>query len=355
MTNADRALHPRLIARWTDDPADPGRLPLTWPSVQRLIEQVAPGSHATDLGGVMSLNVGLTPPGATEHALVLRIHQGHVTKPRLLAVQEVRRRLAATGLLTPVPLSWRDQTVFRCARRWAELECYLPNERPPATPESNIWLFAAMGRLHRALRSPTLAHTKVPPPPDATYAPPGTLRRWLPVTAAAARSAPDAAEIVRGVREQVRRLERHWVPARDLPVQLTHGDVRLSNVRRVPAGHAPAGATIYLDFGFLAVRPRVHDVAYALAFMVWALDGLDAPDRFSWDLVPQLIAAYETADGIPLSPLERRALAPYTAAVPLHKAALDGFTEDPPARLRTRIPFLRLSEWLLAHPDALLG
>src|SRR5687767_4628664 len=102
MTKADHARHPRLIARWTDDPADPGRLPPTWPSVQRLVEQIAPGARATDLGGVMSLNVGLASPGSAENTLVLRVHQGHVTKPRLLAVQEVRRRLAAAGLLTPV-------------------------------------------------------------------------------------------------------------------------------------------------------------------------------------------------------------------------------------------------------------
>ena len=87
MSNPDRALHPRLIARWTDDPADPGRLPLEHSAVQQLIHQIAPGARATDLGGVMSLNVGLAPPGQNQNELVLRVHQGHVTKPRLLAVQ----------------------------------------------------------------------------------------------------------------------------------------------------------------------------------------------------------------------------------------------------------------------------
>lgn len=55
------------------------------------------------------------------------------------------------------------------------------------------------------------------------------------------------------------------------------------------------------------------------------------------------------------TPAERTALAPYTAAVPLYAAALDGFTEDPAGKLRTRLPFLRLSEWLLAHPEATVG
>ena len=71
--------------------------------------------------------------------------------------------------------------------------------------------------------------------------------------------------------------------------------------------------------------------------------------------MPPLVAEYEAAGGTPLSALERQALTPYTAAVPRYKAAPDGFTEHPAARLRARVPFLRLSMWLLAHPEALLG
>ena len=41
--------------------------------------------------------------------------------------------------------------------------------------------------------------------------------------------------------------------------------------------------------------------------------------------------------------------------MPLYAAALDGLTEDPTGKLRARLPFLRLSEWLLAHPSALLA
>lgn len=55
-----------------------------------------------------------------------------------------------------------------------------------------------------------------------------------------------------------------------------------------------------------------------------------------------------------LTDAERKALAPYAAAVPLYAAALDGFTEDPAGKLRTRLPFLRLSEWILAHPEVMM-
>ena len=47
----------------------------------------------------MSLNVRLDPAG-----LVLRVHQPFVSRPRLLALQEVRRRLASRGLAVPTPV-----------------------------------------------------------------------------------------------------------------------------------------------------------------------------------------------------------------------------------------------------------
>ncbi|GHO55890.1 hypothetical protein [Ktedonobacter robiniae] len=50
---------------------------------------------------------------------------------------------------------------------------------------------------------------------------------------------------------------------------------------------------------------------------------------------------------------EKRALVPYTAAVLLFAAALDGFSNDPVRQLLSRPPFLQLSEWLLAHPEAI--
>ena len=81
---------------------------------------------------------------------------------------------------------------------------------------------------------------------------------------------------------------------------------------------------------------------------------LEAPERFPWDEVPRLVEAYEAAAPAPLTPAERRAL-PYTAAVPLYGAALDGFTADPAANLRGRLPFLRHSERLLRHPEAVPG
>jgi Ser/Thr protein kinase RdoA (MazF antagonist) len=339
-----RSAHPRLLGCWTDDPADPGRLPVDHTAVQQLAAAIAPGARLTDLGGVYSLNARLDPAG-----LVLRVHQppACVSRPRLLAVQEVRRRLAHRGLRVPVAVPWRGATVFRCGSRWAELEGYVPAERLAPEPGSYLWLYGAMGALHRAL---TALDLRVPRPLGATYAPPGSVRRWLPVTEGAVLGDPEAEEVARLVRDLTRRLRRQWVPAAALPVQLVHGDVRPSNVRRTPSGEV-----VYFDFGFLARRPRIHDLAYGLAFMVWALDALPAPERFPWGLVPQLLSAYEATAPARLTAAERAALVPYTAAVPLYYAALDGFTEDPAGKLRSRLPFLRLSAWLLAHPEAVCG
>ena len=336
-------VYPHMLA-WREDPADPDRPLLSNPNVQRLIAEIAPDSHATDLGGVMSLNVGLQPAG-----LVLRVHQPFLTRPRLLALQEVRRRLAGQGLAVPCARPWRGAPIFRCGRRWAELEPYVPNERLAPALEAYTWLFRATGTLDRALAELELS---APRPVYATYGPPSTLRRWLPVTEAAVRGDPEAAAIARLLRDLVRRLRALWVPATALPVQLIHGDVKLSNVRRSPTGQA-----VYLDFGFLARRPRVHELAYALASMVFALDGHRAPERFPWDHVPRLLTEYEHAAEIRLTDVERRALAPYTAAVPLFQAAVAGFRDDPAATLRDdmRRPFMRLSEWLLAHPETLVG
>lgn len=45
---------------------------------------------------------------------------------------------------------------------------------------------------------------------------------------------------------------------------------------------------------------------------------------------------------------------PHTAPVPLHGASLDGFTEDPAGKLRSRASFVRFAELLLAHREVLL-
>lgn len=332
----------RLRSWFTYDPADPGRVSPDHPGVARLVRRIAPGCGVTDLGGWVSLNLRLEPAD-----LVLRVHQPFVSRGRMLAVQEVRRQLAAAGLTVPVAVPWQGSTVLRVGRHLAELEPWLPHERRRPGLTSYRWLFTVLGELHRAM-SPL--RPTVPRPVLASYAPPSTLRRWLSATRAATVADAGTSPIATELADLVRALARRWVPSTTLPRQPIHGDIHLSNV-----GIAPSGHPVYLDFGNMAIAPRVHDIAYALAHMVFALNdyrGAD-PHALPWRSLPGLIAAYEAAAGSRLTDMERRALAPYTAAVPVHYAARAGFFADPSAVLRSEAPFLELSRWLLARPDDL--
>ena len=205
-----------------------------------------------------------------------------------------------------------------------------------------VGCFGAMGTLHHALKAIDMS---VPQPAVATYAPPGSLRRWLKVTMPAVSHDPEAVGVACLLDDLVKRLRKCWIPAHELPVQLVHGDVRLSNVCRTAEGN-----TVYLDFGFLARRPRIHDLAYALAFMLLAQNAAQMPGGIDWQFIHGLVEEYEQTAQIRLGALEWQALVPTMAAVPLYAAALDGFTEDPAGKLRGRLRFLRLSESLLAHP-----
>jgi len=335
---ADR--HPRLLSWWRDDPRDPGRPRANEPDVLRLANQLAPGSSAHDLGGVMSLNLRLDPAG-----LVLRVHQPFASQARLLALQQVRSCLADTGLIVPVTLERLDKRLFRCRNRWAELESFIPHTRLPPSFDSYGWLFEQVGIPHRGMSSIEPAS---PRPLVATWTTPDSLRRWLGMTEATVAHDPEAVEIAARVRGLGRRLERVWVPPARLPVQLVHGDARLSNICRTPDGHS-----VFFDFGFAAVRPRVHDLAYALVFVTLGMDGARAPQSLAWDVIPALISAYEQAAGIHLLADESSALLPYAVAVLLYHAALDGFTADPVGLLRSRWPWILLAKWMLDNPAAL--
>ncbi len=213
--------------------------------------------------------------------------------------------------------------------------------------QTYAWLFGALGELHRAIAPLKLPVSR---PVLASYTPPGTLRRWLAATTAAVARDPEAAEVADDLRRPLGKLTTAWVPATQLPRQPVHGDIHLANV-----GSAPYGRPSYLDFANITVAPRVHDVAYALAHMVFAMNNHERLDveNFPWREVPRLVHSYEFTAGWRLTGLEERALVPYLAARPIHYAARAGFFADPSAVLQSERPFLELSRWVLAHPGHL--
>lgn len=322
LVEVERAM-PRLRHLWRDTPEDPGRLALDDPRVRRLIAELAPGTTARDLGGCFSLNALLEPAG-----VVLRVHQAFMSPRRLHAQQALRTALAASGLCVAVPLAWRGQSVLRCGARLAELEPFLDTERPAPTTESAAWLFASMGRLHRQL--PLVAST-VPAPPVATYAAPATLRRWLRVATPALRAFPEREEVER----LIFTLRRRWIPAAMLPRHVVHGDARLGNVRRASTGEA-----VFLDSGFAAVRPRVHELAYALVYTLTGLSDRRAPAMVDWRLVDHLVDRYQAALGEKISQIERDALPLYMAAVPLYHCVTAGLVREPEPAFRSALTLL---------------
>ncbi len=313
----------RLRARWASDDRDPSFLGISHPDVRALIESLAPASEAVELGGWTSTNVHLV-----ERGQVLRVHQRFVTRPRLAAVHAVRRSLLARGLVVPEPLA-----LLRCGNRVAEQETYVPHK----PLEGDVAQFEALGHLHRAAHG-----LAVPRPVDAQYGTPATLRRYL----LEVRGDEETMRVAQWALGIVRELRRQWVPASELPTHFVHGDLVGPNL-----GQAESGQPLYLDFGCAAVRPRIHDLAVALFYLVVGPDDDGLAGSFDWSRLPALIEAYESASGEPLTDLEHRALGPYTAAIPLAVAARAAYLPDSTyLRYRERRAGMTIAEWILANP-----
>lgn len=320
----------RIRSWWTDDPRDPAKPTIKHPDVQQLLGQIAPGEQAVELGGTMSLNLHLRP----SHR-VLRIHRPFVTAARVQGEQALRRRVSRSGLSTAEALSFHGDTVLPCGRRLAEVEPFLESSQPEMSVTSYRWLFQQLGVFHHSARQCDIV---LPRSVAATWAPPGSLTRWLNVTIPALSVTADGVRVAHRLRTLMNRIRRMWIAPSQLPGQVAHGDFRLGNLAR-----SPAGLPVVFDFGFADRRPRLHDVAYALAFMVL---GLGIKTASAW-MVADVIHHYRQGHG--LEPSERQTLAAYAASVMLHAVAHDGFTADPLAALDRRVPFLDVAEWFLDH------
>lgn len=317
---------------------DPSVLAAEYADVLELADQISAGSPRIDLGGWTSLNLYLRSAG-----VVLRVHGRFITPRRVRSLRRIRRQVADAGLLAAAPQTWNGHDLLSCAGRVAELETFVPHAVPPPNWDTYRWMYAGMGRLHRAMRG---ADIDVPRPVDSLYAPPSTLRRWMTVTRPAVCRDPQTREVAQMIDRLVRSLRTQWVPATALPNHLIHGDLQLGNVGAV------GDQMLHLDFGCAAVRPRIHDLATALA---WILHAHPPPDTFAWHRIPDLIACYEDAAHTTITPIERAALGPYLTTVPLYLSAIAGYLDDPVDHLHDddRRKFLGIADWVLAHSQAL--
>lgn len=312
--------------------------------VDQLIARVVPGAEVVPLAGSMNRNVRLRlrdgAGGRWPGDLVLRVYQRYVTGRRVLAIQGVRRALADRGLRTPVAIGWQGSTVLRCGGSCAELESYLPHRPLEQSWEGYRWLFGAMGELHRALARLDVA---VPRPRISFYAAPSTLQRGARLTRPGLDADREATLLADRLDQLLARVRRSLPSARDLPAQIVHGDVNPENISR-----AADGAAVYLDFGFTAYRPRIHDLAFTLVHTVLrTVEGAPRDPRYvPWHRIVSLIAEYERAAG-PLTAVERQAIGPYAAAVLLFFPATGYFSRDPSKWLKGQKPTLQLAGWLL--------
>lgn len=291
----------------------------------------------------MSLNLHLEELG-----LVLRVHPRFESVDRLHALRALRRTLQAAGVAVGVPQPLFGREIVEIDGRFAEAETYLTARTPDATWDAYVWMYESMGRLHRAINASSRS-MRLPSPRVATYASPGKLRRWIDTTSSAVAGDEHAKAIAAQAAEMVDDLARQWTRPELLPIQIVHGDIRLGNVAMTPSGD-----TAYFDFGFAATRPRIHEVAYSLFWIVLKPDDTGRPADFDWSRVAELIEAYETAAGQPVEPIERRALGPYLAAVPLYLAAIASYTPEPSERIKQETASLTIARWVLDHPEQLL-
>lgn len=290
-------------------------LPLDDPDLQRALRRLAGGGEVRPLGGTMSRNLHLVEAGQ-----VLRVHAPFVSRARVTGERRLRRALLGHGLLAARPDRVEGRELFEVAGRVAELEQHVPHEVPPPTRDAYQAMFVTLARIHRAL-----GVEAVPRPVVSTYGAPGTLRRHLALLARRDLR-PRSRQRVLEVAVLVHRLERSWVPARELPLTVVHGDARLENL---PID--PAGRPVVLDLGFAAHRPRVHDLAYAAAWMTLGPD--DAGEELDVPELRRCVAAYEEAAAAPLTALERQAFGGYLAGVCLYQSTIAAYVPDPDALL----------------------
>ena len=326
---------------WAETPSDPGRLVSDDPRLRMLFGELGFDDEwpARDLGGVMSLNLHLTSRRA-----VVRVHQPFESRARLLALRELRRHLQHAGLTVGAPQFLCGQELIRWEGRWVELEAFVPHRKPPPTSDSYAWMYGAMGALHRILREISV---KLPRPTIATYGPPSTLRRWMRVTGRAVEASPRARGLFNWSETLLRRMAAQWVPTRSLPVQVIHGDIRLGNV-----AFADGERAAYFDFGFAASRPRIHEIAYTLAWVLLRPDGSGTGGDFDLERLPEFINCYEDAAQDRVSDIELQCVRTFVVSVPLYLVAVSGFTPNPSEHLLSNEPFVRIASWVLDHPQA---
>ena len=273
-----------------------------------LVDQVVAGfglgpiSGWRDLGGSWTTNLLL---GCSRGDVVARVHQRRTTSERVRAEQAARAALADAGIPTVVPLTDRgDGTVQLVNDRPVEIEPFRAWTDRMNTPDLVRRGFTLLGSVHDVLREADL--------PDAARS--VVRANHIGADEAAAVTRAGAARLRRSGDPELARFaddaERHadavWRAEApllaDQVVQVVHGDFWDNNVL-----FAEGEVAALLDFGFMAQRPRVDDLALTIWFLLLE-PGAGLPTDDSIALVAQLLDAYDAGTHRPLSAAERASL-----------------------------------------------
>jgi Ser/Thr protein kinase RdoA (MazF antagonist) len=266
--------------------------------------------HGRDLGGSLNLNL-LVSRG--DDGLVVRVHRPSVSQARLQDIQAVRDRLDHAGVPCPALVAARDGARWaRAGDRLVEVERFIPHDAAMNTPHRLARGLPLLGRIHALL-----AGLEVSPAGRAAefanHIEPGHVLAGTRAGTARIRSWHPPAE--RRMAAQAERLAEQVTAgeagrAARLPRQLVHGDFWDDNV--FFRGQDPA---FVADFGFIAERARIDDVALTLYYADTQFGLATSQHRIA--ALRPLVHAYASGLGTPLTDAERQALPWAIARQPL--------------------------------------
>lgn len=279
--------------------------------------------------------------------LVIRVHRPWTDPVRLAAVHAVQDRLRTRGIPIPSVIRAAGGETFVTISgnpigrsgtehdRLVEVLQTVDADGDTTSRERADIILSTLAPLHRALA--TIDPTSVPQPAYAAHVDVSEALVWLDDTDAAFAACGNQpgfrrASTVRGAArlliERIR-MDRLALDA-ELPRQLVHGDFGFGNVL-VRGDRVVA----IVDFDFMAERPRVFDLAYALYHAITRMRHQDQTgplrtEEYRW-LVGR-VTSYDAATHLPLTGAELNALPLEMAMVGLFQAVEAGHVADDPLR-----------------------
>lgn len=286
-------------------------------SSQQLVNELRDGFGLAPIARWSDIQVGWTTNVLLESGtmrFVARIHRNSTSVERVRAMQAARTALADAGVPTVRPIQSRDgaTTITLTSGRVAELEKFVEwNTRMNTAPLLRTG-HALMAQMHDGLRTSSL-------PAAADHMPDANHISSEDALSATRRGAermrgwgrPELSGFADAVVAHVDAVVRAEKPLRQYQlVQHTHGDFWDNNV--LFEGRTPV---LLLDFDFLALRPRVDDLALSAYFYLLGPGMRESRDENRQNL-RSFLDAYDAAASIPLAPEERAAFPPAIARQP---------------------------------------